>query len=147
MEHTPGEDSMFIYDAATESYSYNQNHPGHGGGFSGFAKIETFYESGSKKDNTYTVNVKLLYGDAVAGDIIPIDCLPKGYYKTQEDAKNETNPLIGRKTEPNENVCATSPVTISAADYERVKDQIPTTTFTFIKDSDGNYGLTKVTIK
>lgn len=148
MFHEDGQDAMFIYNPTTKTYSFNENHPGHGGGFSGFANIETFYLSGSKKDNTYTVKVKLLYGDRIGGDIVPIECLPKAYYKNQEEAKNETNPLIGNPPAIGTDVCEQPyPVQITPEDYARVKDQIPTTTFTFIKDSDGNYGLSKVTIK
>lgn len=142
MAHEATESALYKYDSSSKRYYNNPEHPGHGGVRDTFAQIQAYYVSGTEKDDVYTIKTKLLYGDRISGGTLS-PCVPQAYYKSQEDAKNKVNPIIG---DPASTVCE-APVTVSAADYERVKDQIPTTTFTFKKDSFGNYGLIKVTIK
>ena len=64
----------------------------------------------------------------------------KNVYKTAEDAQNEKNGLY-----------ETSDKEINSSDfdkeYEKFKDELPVTTFTFERDESGYYGFRKVETK
>lgn len=126
---------LFKYDSAKRNYTFNGTH-GHGGttyneGYAHF--IDGTYNETQK---VYTINTKVLYRDAIHGISGPATT----YHKTATDAVNNTNSIY---TVPEHEVMTLQPGTV----YDKVKEQLPITTYEFKVDNEGNYGLTKVTIK
>ncbi len=121
---------LYRYDSAKRQYFFQDIHA-HGG--SGVFMPNIYEIQGEKVDNKYTVKAKILYND-YCGEI----CSPKmNYYKSVEDSLTGENPVFGPYDMEYE---------ITEEEYNQVKDQIPTTIFTFIKDENNNYGLESVTI-
>lgn len=56
---------LLNYDKDNETFTYNDEHPGHGGGFSGF--IDYNVVSSSKNGNLYTINALFLRGNEMDG--------------------------------------------------------------------------------
>ena len=126
-----GDGVLYQYDSAKREYFFQDIH-GHGG--AGIYPAEIYYLDGQKKDEVYTVRVNILYGDYCYGTCGPVT----GYYKSAIDSRNGENPVLGGFGDYYE---------ITEEEYQSVKDNLPITTFTFIRDKDGNYGLVSVAIK
>lgn len=126
-----GDGVLYQYNSAKREYIFQDTH-GHGG--PGTFTAQIYYIDGTVKDNQYTVNVHILYGDYCGGVCGPI----LSYYKTAEDSMNGENPVLG----PYEDYH-----TITNEEYESVKANLPITTFSFEKDEDNNYGLKAVELK
>ena len=122
---------LYRYDSAKREYFFQDIH-GHGG--AGIYPAEIYYLDGQKKDEVYTVRVNVLYGDYCYGTCGPVT----GYYKSAIDSRNGENPVLGGFGDYYE---------ITEKEYQSVKDNLPVTTFTFIRDKDGNYGLESVTVE
>lgn len=120
------EEPLFSYDG-NGTYSYNTNHPGHGGG--GSRSAYELYESGTKKGNIITVNYKVIYTNDL-GDIGMVEELYAKY--------NDTTPLY--KIPDPENFNITNEIVF------QYKDQLPTTTYTFEVADDGVYSIKTVSI-
>lgn len=123
----------FLYDATTHSYNYNNNHPGHGGG--GFiSRVKAYEVKGTIKDEkVVTVTAKILYGNYCSDTCI-------GGYSYYASIPGESAILLFQSTAPEEFI-------ITDEKYNEVASKIPITSFTFEKDSDGNYGLKTVSIQ
>ena len=119
------EEPLFKYDG-NGTYSYNDNHLGHGGADTKTAF--TFYETGTRKGNAVTANFKVVYRDAPG--IGPSSMLYARF--------NDTTPIY---THPNAD---TNQLTKEIA--SQYKAQVPTTTFTFEVSEDGVYSLKIVTL-
>lgn len=126
-------EALYLYDANTHSYSYNVNHAGHGGpGF--ISRTKAFEVKGIiENENKVTVTAKILYGNYCSDTCI-------GGYSYYASIPNESALLLFQSTEPTEFI-------ITDEKYNEVATQVPTTTFTFEKDSEGNYGLKAVEFK
>lgn len=126
---------MFKYDSAKRNYTFYGMH-GHGG--SSINEGYAYFLDGTYNETQkiYTINTKVLYRNAIHGISGPAT----NYYKSGNDAMKGTNSIY---TVPDEEVMTLQPVSV----YEKVKEQLPITTYEFKVDSEGNYGLTKVTIK
>lgn len=117
---------LFSYDG-NGTYSYNNNHPGHGG--SSGKSAYSYYVSGVKKKNTITVNYKNIYQGYP--DIGPSYTLYLRY--------SDTTPVYTAPDPENANITKEF-----ASQY---KDQAPTTTYTFEVSEDGIYSIKKIEIK
>lgn len=124
--------TWFNYDATNKKYTVNSEHGGHGG--AGMASHYDYYLSGTYTGDTYTVKMNIVYGDYYSDTTGPSEA----YYASANDAKNKTNSIYV-PSDPN--------VEFSETEYNSIKDKLNVTTFTFVKDSAGNYGLESVIIK
>lgn len=126
---------VFKYNSAKRNYTFYGMH-GHGGG--SLINIGyTYFIDGTYNEtqNKYIINTKVMYRDSFSDVGGPTT----GYYATASDAMNKTNPIYI----VNENEIETlQPETV----YNKVKEQIRITSYEFRVDSDGNYGLTKVSL-
>lgn len=123
-----GDGLLYKYNSAKREYIFQNTH-GHGG--QGSYSAEVFFVDGTVEDNKYTVTVHILYGDYCGGICGPT----LSYYKTKEDSMNGENPILGPYEDPH---------TITSEEYDTIKSSLSTTTFTFEKDKDNNYGLKTV---
>ena len=107
-------------------YSYNNDHPGHGGG--GGYTATAFFKSATLKDDTLVIDTNLLYdynGDTEGPN--------ESYYDSMGENKKEVLHNIEK--------------TSLKAEYEKIKDTLPTTTYTFKQNAAGLYNLESVVIK
>ena len=129
-----GHGALFKYDAATETYDFDPNHPGHGGGGSVRANIN--YVDAEELGDTLTIKTKILYEES-CGDI----CGPSVKFYSKASG---TDPIYSG----NESECYQNGNCPKAEEvYPKVKDKLPITSFIFKKQSDGKFGLEKVTIE
>ena len=126
-----GDGVLYRYDSAKREYFFQDIH-GHGG--AGIYPAEIYYLDGQKKDEVYTVRVNILYGNYCYGTCGPVT----GYYKSAVDSRNGENPVLGGLDDYYE---------ITEEEYQSVKDNLPVTKFTFVKDQNENYGLESVTLE
>lgn len=87
--------------------------------------IDTYFKSGKIENQKYIIDTHILYSNYCA-DIC--ENLFSGYYKTYQEAKEKKNPVIARKSE-----------------YHEIEEELPITTFTFIKNRN-YFQLEKVEI-
>lgn len=125
---------IFKYNTATRKYDYYGEH-GHGGptvngSYTYF--IDGTYNEAKK---VYTINTKVLYREAV-GDTIGPDT---AYYANAQDGLNHTNELYKLEDSEIGNITADKV-------YQKIQDNLKTTTYEFKVDEEGNYGLTRVII-
>lgn len=59
------DEPLLIYDKNNNLFTYNDEHPGHGGGFSGF--IDYIITNSSKEGNIYTIDALFLRGNEMDG--------------------------------------------------------------------------------
>ncbi len=123
-------ESIFVYSDGV--YTRNPNHGGHGGLGFNIAYAKPTYVSGEKKGNKVTVDYKILYTLSCADT-----CSGSNFYISPTE---QTTPLITYQ----EGSDGTGGVKAGA--YEKYKDQIPVTEFTF-EEENGNFILTGVSIK
>ena len=118
-------DQIALWKYENDHYYLNQEHPGHGGGY-GYI-ITTFFKDASMDDDTITINTNILYepGKDSIG--------PDASYKDSPKSDKYVIEGISR-----ENI---------KTEYEKIKDTLPITTFTFKRSKMGGYNLEKVTIK
>lgn len=107
-------------------YYYNNDHPGHGAG-GGYVAI-AFFKSAILQGDTITLDTNLLYD--YQGDI-------EGPTESYYDAIGENKKEVLHNVEKNN----------LKAEYEKIKDNLPTTTFTFKQNKAGLYNLESVVIK
>lgn len=126
-------EALYLYDVNTHSYNYNINHAGHGG-TAFISRTKAFEVKGIiENENIVTVTAKILYGNYCSDTCI-------GGYSYYASIPNESALLLFQSTEPEEFI-------ITDEKYNEVANQVPITTFTFEKDSEGNYGLKAVEFK
>lgn len=124
---------LYNYNQESNSYNYNNNHPGHGG-VGSIADNITYYVYGKITNETdIEISTKNLYSN-YCGDT----CAIYAYYKNYNDSIAETNPVLTAKEEIIEQV--------TDDDYNRIKDILPTTTYKF-KKNNNSYNLVSVSIK
>ena len=124
------------YDSQSRIYTYNDEHPGHGG-VGMISSSYTHYIEGKVVNETEAVvKTKILYG-GYCGDI----CGPSSYYGSYLDSRNARNSLISANLETGDDA------EINEEIFKTVSDKIVVTKFTFVIDSDGNYGLKSVTFE
>lgn len=119
-------DNIPFYKYNNGYYSFNQEHPGHGGG--GGYLVTTFFKDASIKGNTVTINTNLIY--EVSSDI---SGPTTSYY---DGASTNAKKIL-------DDIERTS----LKSEYEKIKDTLPITTFTFTRSELGGFDLTSVTIK
>lgn len=124
-------ESLYNYDENTKTYSYNENHGGHGGPGS-IAVNKVLYVSDKLDDDTYTISVKIAYGNYCSDTCGPNNA----YYATYEDALNGTNAVYGDPTSDNE-------LTLTNTELRKISSSLKTYSFVFTKDND-TYKLVKV---
>lgn len=119
---------LFKYDSTTRVFEQTGNH--------GHDHIESYRSNNYLitgnvlNEEEYTVEVKTIYENYCGGTCGPT----LNYYKNAKDAKREENPVITRQEEKE----------LTETDYEKVKNKLESTIYTFKKDSNGNYGLKSV---
>ena len=122
--------AMYIYNDSTNTYNFNDNHPGHGGTI-GVSRIKVYdAKVVNKEGNKVTITAKLLYGN-YCSDI----CMPGYAYYASYPREGAVK--LFESEGPEEFI-------ITDEKYNEVASQIPITTFTFEKESDGNYGIKTV---
>ena len=132
-----GDGPSLLYDAENEKYvKANVNHP-HGGS-SGEDRNQTFFVEASKSDKHVIIKTKVLYS-GVSGDTTgPIHYYfskPGGYEWNSDVVYTRSDDcMYTEKCEKYEDV------------YPVVQEQLPITTFIYDIQSDGNYGLSEITV-
>lgn len=118
-------DKIALWKYANGHYILNNDHPGHGGGY-GYI-ITTFFKDASMDDDSITINTNILYepaSDVWGGPTTSYKASPNGEYILNDIQRDSLK-----------------------SEYEKIKDTLPTTTFTFKRSKLGGYNLEKVTIK
>ena len=126
---------LYKYDSAKRIYTYYGMH-GHGGAAYNKGYVHFIDGTYNETQKTYTINTKIIYRNPIHDTSGPAT----SYYKNATDAMNNTNQIY---IVSDEEFMTLKPETV----YEKTKDNLPITTYEFKVDSDGNYGLTKVSIK
>ena len=129
---------IYVYDAENGTYTYDGASHGHGGKGSPY-KYQYFQNA--EKDETkgiITISYKYLYGNNPGDAGAP----EATFYKTVKDANEKQNILFEDSTIEPEKVKEAADKT-----YEEKKAELPTTTFTFKKDDNGNYVFQEVITK
>lgn len=86
--------------------------------------IDTYYVKGSIDENVYTIDTNVIFSNYCSDT-----CNPNGgYYKSYNDVVNGTNPVFYKRS-----------------DYKDEKDDLPITTYTFIKEKS-NYKLESIKV-
>lgn len=118
-------DNVAFWKYEDGNYIFNQEHPGHGGG-NGYI-ITTFFKDASMDDDTITINTNILY----------------------EPASDTMGPIASYKDSPKSDKMVIEGISRDdlKSEYEKIKDTLPTTTFTFKRSKMGGYNLETVTIK
>ena len=129
----PTSDPNPIYLYENGVYTPNPNHGGHGK-LSIYANIHNV--SFAKKDNKIIGKYKILY--AKCSDT----CVIASYYKTYKDAIENKKPIL----EWDANEIVNDGEKKIEEGYQRVKDEIPITTFEFTIENDGTYTLNSIEI-
>ena len=126
---------LFKYDKETGIYSYDGEHE-HDGAV-GYRTESYIVKSGmDEKTNTYKLALKVLYGPVITGMKGKLDNI----YKS---AREMNKPIY---TVPSEYLDYPDNEIFSIA-YDEIDNKVPITTFTFVKDSEGNFGLKSIIIK
>ena len=125
---------FYTYNATSNTYTKAAYNHGHGG--IGFMETKNYIESASIKDEKeITINTKILYlgyRSSTWGPTYEV-------FKTYNDAEKGNNPVY--KDEKEEQI------EFNDNFYQSIKDKIPTTTYTFEKNSEGYYDLINISIK
>lgn len=122
---------LYTYNDSGRIYTLEGEH-GHEGVYP-YQSRSYLVEGSVENEEKYTVAVHTVYAPYCRGTCGPI----LNYYKNITDAKEEKNEIITREDEKE----------LTENDYEKVKDKLEKTIFTFQKDSKGNYGLQSVKIE
>lgn len=114
--------ALYKYNASTKKYELNEKHPGHGG-VSG-VDVEKVFLGGINMGDSIVISTKNFYfmPDDVAEGI--------KYYASYNDVLNGENKVCESSTE-----------------FDKYKDKLPTTTYTFVKNSSSEYVLSSVSIE
>ena len=129
-----------LYKYSNEEKVYEQAPSNdHGHGPAGGLYKQKYFVSAIKNDTkgTLEINYKILYGEYVDDVGSP----SSNIYFNAEDAKNRTNGIV--KTDE---INGYEKEDFDIA-YENNKNDIPVTTYSFAKDSEGNYVFKKVSVK
>ncbi len=121
---------LYTYDEARRIYTFEGVH-----GHDGIASYNTtyYYLDGTvTNESIYSINIHIIYHRYCAGTCGPA----LNFYKTAKDAHDKMNTVLKLEDEQE----------LTENDYEKVKDQLDITTFTFEKDSKGNFGLKSVKV-
>lgn len=119
-------DKIAFYKYENGYYVFNQEHPGHGGG--GGYLVTTFFKDARIEDDTVTINTNLIYEPS-----FDISGPTTSYYDgTGENAKKVLEEIDRDSLK---------------SEYEKIKDTLPVTTFTFKRSELGGFNLESVTIK
>lgn len=119
-------DNIAFYKYNNGFYSYNSEHPGHGAG--GGYIVNTFFKSAKIQDDTVIIDTNLLY--EVSTDISG----PTTSYF--DGASTDAKKVLSEIERDN-----------LKSEYEKIKDTLPTTTFTFKRSELGGFNLESVVIK
>lgn len=124
---------FYKYNAVSNTYTKTDYNHGHSG--PGFMETKNYIESANIKDEkTVTINTKIVYVAYRADIWGPTSEL----YKTYLDAEKGQNPIYVDETEDG--------IEVTDSIYQKIKDKLPTTTYTFEKNSEGYYDLISVAI-
>ena len=133
--------ALYKYDSEGKTYEQAPS-TDHGHGGEGGLRFKYFFENGTRNETkgTMEINLKVVYAEYM-GDVYGPS---QNLYLTAEDAaktKNGVNPA------PTDEEAGYGTDEDYKAVYDKYKDKISVTTFTFEKDSTGNYGFKKVETK
>ena len=126
-----GCETLINYNKQTGVYTYNENHPGHGG--ESYYRdtihfIDGFYDEVSKE---YIINTQILYGDI---------CDVCGPLQEVYDSNSRDNVVYDYVKEGADGIDMDDA-------YESSKDKLPITVFKFVKNSSDEIVLKSVTIE
>ncbi len=125
---------FYDYDSTSKQYIFHENHPGHGGP-SSVQGYYYFVDGKVTNENKIVINSHIIYGIYKGDTWGP----QNSYYKSAQDSKSG-EPIIGKR-DGQEDIELTDDL------YNSVKDKLPTTTYTFEKDKNGNYNLISIQVK
>ena len=133
--------ALYKYDSEGQTYEQapSEDH-GHGG--EGGLRFKYYFENGTRNETKgiQEINLKIVYGD-VYGDVYGPN---QNLYLTADDAKNSKNGVNTQIVDDEKGYDSDSDYKDA---YDKHKDEIAITTFTFEKDSTGNYAFVKVETK
>ena len=122
-----GDGVLYHYDTQTSEYKVTGTH-GHDGG--SYRRNKAYFQDGTYDEatGTYVIHAKVLYAAECGGT-----CGPRVEF--YGDTKS-TEPVYTAQQDTEFDVA-----------YQASVDKIPVTTYTFIKNSDGGFGLKSVTMQ
>lgn len=123
------EQPLYTYDSNTKTYIENSYHDGHGGnGRYAYTK----YIGSYKSNNNYILNFKIVYSNNISDEGVAYQ-----YYTNVNDSNNGENILyeFDDYGDMNDEI------------FKTFEEKVPTTTFTYEKNSDGTFNLKSITIK
>jgi hypothetical protein len=129
---------LIIYDAENGTYTYDGASHGHGGVGSPYRYD---YFQSAEKDETngiVTINYKFLYGNN-PGDVGAPEA---HFYKTAKDSTAKQNSIYDEDDAEPDKVRE-----IADKVYEDKKNELPTVTFKFVKNANGDYSFSELTTK
>lgn len=122
---------LYKYNRTKNIYLYQYIHAH---GELGFYPSELYFVSGVVKNNkNFQIKVKILYADYCSGTCGPI----QGYYASISEAENKNEYILEPYIDFHN---------LTEVQYQTIQEKVPTTTFNFEKDNEGNYGLKSVII-
>lgn len=123
---------LFKYDSSNKTYSFvYDGHPHGGSQRGGVASFDVKVLDTQFKDDIYTINTKVLYGQSCS-DV----CGPNSvYYRSYEDSMKNINEIARGFSE-----------TITESEKDGYREVLPITTYKFKKNSKGNIVLISVEI-
>ncbi len=114
------DDVLYELNSQTKTYTEKSGHDHD----NPTVDIDTYFVEGNIDNNKYIIDTHILYSNYCNGT-----CNPNGgYYKSYDDAVNGTNPVTYRRSE-----------------YKDIKNNLPITTYTFIKKK-GRFKLESIDI-
>jgi len=116
---------LYHYNDSTRIFTKEEH--GHEGMIP-YESTSYLIEGTVENETQYILKIHTIYQENC-----PENCERKEYYKNLKDAKIGQNAILTKEGE------------LGKSDYEKVKDRLEVTTFTFKKDTSGNYGLQSVT--
>lgn len=106
------DDALYKLDNESKTYTYVDTHE-HGGGPS--MDTDTYYVSSKIDGDHYIINTHILYSNYCIDTCGPFS----GYYSNYQDCIHSKNQVMNTKSQ-----------------YQEIKDDLPLTTFTFVKDKN-----------
>ena len=148
-KQNPEEGMMVKYDSQSDTYIYNDNHPGHGGGSMKSVYSHLYLDNIEKEDNKYLFKIKAYYTEEWRnGDTYGPKTKDDNIYLTYDNAGERTNAFITNVSNTYPDICTSEYMDEINANvyecdydklYEKIKKNLKTSyTFIFTRDSNNN---------